>query len=332
MTTGHLQWGILSTARIARRAVAPAIHASSNGELRAVASRDPAQARAFATDLEIPVAHNSYTDLLADDSIDAVYIPLPTSMHHEWVIAAAQAGKHVLVDKPFAVNASEASEMVQACRSTGVQLIEGFMYRYDPRHARMQELVADGAIGALRRVVMAFSFPIDRTEPNVRLSEPLAGGALGDLGTYCISASRLHMGGEPTRLFAQLETDPAFEVDMDGNAILDFGANQTAIADFSFNTAGRQHIELVGDAGSINARRAIVPTSTSSAIVIERPGTTVTERFEPFDSYQAEVENMADAIRGEDEPLVGGEEAIKNMRVLDLVRASAASGRWETLR
>ena len=253
-------------------------------------------------------------------------------MHHEWVIAAANAGKHVLVDKPFAVNASEASEMVQVCRSNGVQLIEGFMYRYDPRHARMQELVADGAIGALRRVVMAFSFPMDRTEPNVRLSEPLAGGALGDLGTYCISASRLHMGGEPTRLFAQLETDPAFEVDMDGNAILDFGANQTAIADFSFNTAGRQHIELVGDAGSISAQRAIVPTSTSGAIVIARPGTTVTERFEPFDSYQAEVENMADAIRGEDEPLVGGEEAIKNMRVLDLVRASAASGRWETLR
>ena len=332
MTNGRLRWGILSTARIARRAVAPAIHASSNGELRAVASRDPAQARAFATDLEIPIAHKSYADLLADDSIDAVYVPLPTSMHHEWVIAAARAGKHVLVDKPFAVNASEASEMVQVCRNAGVQLIEGFMYRYDRRHTRIRELVADGAIGNLRRVVMAFSFPIDRTQPNVRLSEPLAGGALGDLGTYCVSASRLHMGNEPTRLFARLETDPEFGVDVDGSAIVDFGDNRTAVVDFSFNTAARQHIDLVGDTGIISAQRAIVPTSTSGAIVIETLGKTVTERFEPFDCYQAEVENLADAVHGLAQPLVGGEEAIKNMRVLDLVRASAASGRWETLR
>lgn len=331
MTNDRVRWGILSTANIARRAVGPAIHASRNGELRAVASRDLASAQAFATDLEIPVAHGSYADLLDDDSVDAVYVPLPTSMHHEWVIAAARSGKHVLVDKPFAVNATEAADMVTACTTADVQLIEGFMYRYDPRHTRMQELITQGAIGNLRRVTMSFSFPIDRNQPNVRLSAPLAGGALGDLGTYCVSASRLHMGTEPDRLIAKLDIDPCLDVDMDGAAILEFRNQQVALIDFSFCTARRQKIELLGDKGSISTERPLVPSREITTVVIETPGRTLTERFTPFDSYQAEVENLSDAIQSIAPPLVDGNEALQNMRVLDAVRVSAHTGEWETL-
>ena len=134
----------------------------------------------------------------------------------------------MLVDKPFAVDAAEAVEMVDACREAGVQLIEGFMYRYDPRHARLRALVADGAIGDLRQINTAFSFPITRNPANVRMSTELAGGALGDLGTYCVSVSRLHMGGEPRRLTARMTDDPEFGVDFDGNAVLEFDQGRAA--------------------------------------------------------------------------------------------------------
>ena len=328
MTRDPIRWGILSTAAIARRAVGPGIHKARNGVLRAVASRSLAQARGFAADLEIPTAYGSYADLLADSEIDAVYIPLPTALHHRWVIAAARAGKHVLVDKPFAVDADEAVEMVDACRQAGVQLIEGFMYRYDPRHARLRALVAEGAIGDLRQINTAFSFPITRNPANVRLSTDLAGGALGDLGTYCVSVSRLHMGGEPQRLTARMTHDPEFGVDFDGTALLEFDQGRAALLAFSFKTSRRHFLELIGTEGALRTERHVLAPGKSTSIDIQMPGRTVTERFPPFDTYQAEVENLGDAIRGDAPPLVDGDEAVRNMRVLDAVRASASSGEW----
>ena len=300
--------------------------------LRAVASRSLERARGFAARLEIPRAYGAYDELLADQAIDAVYIPLPTSLHHRWVIAAARAGKHVLVDKPFAVDAAEAVEMVDACRAAGVQLIEGFMYRYDPRHSRLRELVAEGAVGELRQVSTAFCFPITRDAANVRLSTELAGGALGDLGTYCVSVSRLHMGDEPRRLAARMTDDPEFGVDFDGNALLEFEGGRAAMLAFSFQTSRRHFLELVGTEGTLRVERHVLAPEESTSIEIQTVRGTVTERFAPFDSYQAEVENLGDAIRGEAAPLVDGDEAIRQMRVLDAVRESARSGEWVALR
>ena len=331
MTAMPIRWGIMSAARIARRSVGPGIHKARNGELRAVASRSLERARGIAAELEIPRAYGSYEALLADPEIDAVYIPLPTSLHHEWVIAAARAGKHVLVDKPFAVDAAEAVEMVDACRAAGVQLLEGFMYRYDPKHARLRELVAEGAIGDLRQINTAFCFPITRDPANVRLSTELAGGALGDLGTYCVSVSRLHMGGEPRRLVARMTDDPEFGVDFDGNALLEFEGDRAATVAFSFTTSRRHFLELVGTEGTLRVDRHVLAPGESTSIEIQTVGGTVTELFPPFDSYQAEVENLGDAIRGEAAPLVDGDEAIRQMRVLDAVRASARSGEWVAL-
>ena len=302
MTRDPIRWGILSTAGIARRSVGPGIHKARNGVLRAVASRSLERARGFAADLEIPTAYGSYAELLADPEIDAVYIPLPTSLHHRWVIAAARAGKHVLVDKPFAVDAAEAVEMVDACREAGVQLIEGFMYRYDPRHARLRALVADGAIGDLRQINTAFSFPITRNPANVRMSTELAGGALGDLGTYCVSVSRLHMGGEPRRLTARMTDDPEFGVDFDGNALLEFDQGRAAMLAFSFQTWRRHFLELIGTEGSCASSVTCWLRESGRASRSRLPGGTVTERFPPFDTYQAEVENLGDAIRGDAPP------------------------------
>lgn len=309
----------------------PGIGKARNGVLRAVASRSLERARGFAAELEIPRAYGSYDELLADAAIDAVYIPLPTSLHHRWVIAAARAGKHVLVDKPFAVDAAEAVEMVDACRAAGVQLLEGFMYRYDPRHARLRELVADGAIGELRQINTAFCFPITRDPANVRLSTELAGGALGDLGTYCVSVSRLHMGSEPRRLAARMTDDPEFGVDFDGNALLEFEGGRAATVAFSFLTSRRHFLELVGTEGTLRVERHVLAPGESTSIEIQTVQGTVTERFAPFDTYQAEVENLGDAIRGEAAPLVDGDEAIRQMRVLDAVRESARSSEWVSL-
>jgi predicted dehydrogenase len=297
-----------------------------------VASRSLERARGFAAELEIPTAYGSYEELLADPEIDAVYIPLPTSLHHRWVIAAARAGKHLLVDKPFAVDAKEAAEMVHACREAGVQLIEGFMYRYDPRHARLRELVSDGAIGDLRQINTAFCFPITRDPANVRLSTDLAGGALGDLGTYCVSVSRLHMGGEPRRLAARMTDDPEFGVDFDGNALLEFDGGRVATVAFSFQTSRRHFLELIGTEGTLRVERHVLAPGDSTSIEIQSLRGTVTELFPPFDTYQAEVENLGDAIHGEAPPLVDGDEAIRQMRVLDAVRESSRIGEWVALR
>lgn len=331
MSANPICWGILSAAAIARRSVGPGIRKARNGVLRAVASRSVDRAREFAAALEIPTAYGSYEELLGDPKIDAVYIPLPTSLHHRWVIAAARAGKHVLADKPFAVDAAEAVEMVAACRKAGVQLIEGFMYRYDPRHARLRELVAEGAIGELRQINTAFCFPINRDPANVRLSTELAGGALGDLGTYCVSVSRLHMGGEPRRVMARMTNDPDFGVDFDGNALLEFDEGRVATVAFSFQTSRRHYLELIGTEGSLRVENHVLSPGKSTSIEIETRGGTVSERFPPFDTYQAEVENLGDAIRGEAAPLVDGDEAIRQMRVLDAVRASARNGEWVVL-
>ncbi|MDE2767688.1 MAG: Gfo/Idh/MocA family oxidoreductase [Chloroflexota bacterium] len=331
MTDDPIRWGVLSTARIAWRSVGPGIRRARNGVLRAVASRSLERAREFAAELEIPRAYGSYDELLADPKIDAVYVPLPTSLHHRWVIAAARAGKHVLVDKPFAADAAEAVEMVDACRAAGVQLLEGFMYRYDPRHARLRELVAEGAIGDVRQINTAFCFPITRDLANVRLSTELAGGALGDLGTYCVSVSRLHMGGEPRRLVARMTDDAEFGVDFDGNALLEFDGGRTATVAFSFLSSRRHFLELIGTTGTLRVERHVLAPGESTSIEIQTVRGTVTERFAPFDTYQAEVENLGDAIRGEAAPLVDGDEAIRQMRVLDAVRESARSGEWVAL-
>ncbi|MBM4438443.1 MAG: Gfo/Idh/MocA family oxidoreductase, partial [Actinobacteria bacterium] len=222
MHDGRIRWGVLSTAKIARNRLIPAIQASRNGALAAVASRELDRARACAQEFAIPRAHGSYQELLDDPDVDAVYVPLPTSLHHEWTLRAAAAGKHVLCDKPLAADVRQAQEMVDACRRAGVQLADGFMFRHDPRHARVLELIATGAVGELRRVRAAFAFPIVRDAANVRLAAGLDGGALGDVGCYGVSASCLYFNGLPDGVLGTLAIDREFGVDMDGSALLDF--------------------------------------------------------------------------------------------------------------
>jgi len=231
MNGGVVRWGILSTANIGVRKVIPATQKAERCEVVAIASRDGERAARTAAELGIPRAHEGYEALLADPDVDAVYIPLPNSEHAAWTIAAARAGKHVLCEKPLAMTAAEAEEMVRACANEGVLLMEAFMYRLHPSWESVRELVASGRIGRLRAVQSWFSFFND--DPgNIRNVPELGGGALYDIGCYCINLSRMLFGSEPTGIEAWVTRD-ATGTDVLTSAILAF---DDAVAAFTCST------------------------------------------------------------------------------------------------
>ncbi|GMV05118.1 MAG: hypothetical protein AMXMBFR53_13980, partial [Gemmatimonadota bacterium] len=202
MARKRLRWGVLGTANIGRAAVNPAIRASSNGELVAVASRDGERARAFAAEHAIPRALGSYEALVEDPEVDALYVPLPNSLHREWTVRAARAGKHVLCEKPLALTEAECREMAAVAEEHGTLLMEAFMYRFHPRTERVLALVREGALGPIRAIRSAFTFRLTRPD-NIRLRPELGGGALMDVGCYCVNASRTLAGAEPAEVQAQ---------------------------------------------------------------------------------------------------------------------------------
>ncbi|MFP4322792.1 MAG: Gfo/Idh/MocA family protein, partial [Anaerolineales bacterium] len=203
MTT-TIRWGILSTASIARRRVVPALQSSRNGEVVAVASRDADRARAFAAEQDIPRSYGSYEALLGDPNIDAIYIGLPNNLHAEWAMHCAAAGKPTLCEKPLALDAKQAQQMVDAFATRGVPFAEAFMYRFHPQTRRVLELVAEGVLGDLHAINAVFSFrlPPEAAE-NIRLQASLGGGSLMDVGCYCVNLMRLATGAEPEAVTAQ---------------------------------------------------------------------------------------------------------------------------------
>lgn len=259
-----IRWGILGTANIASK-VAAAIREVPGNEIRAIASRNHERAVTWATRHEVPQTYGAYADLLADEAIDAVYIPLPPSMHAEWTIKAAGAGKHVLCEKPIAVNLREAEEMAAACEAAGVQLMDGVMWVHHDRTMKVRELLWNNALGELRRVTAAFTFcyheiPTD----NIRLSAELAGGCLGDLGYYCIRAIQMSFASEmPQRVFATARLHRG--VDFNLSAFLWFADDKMASLDCGFDTAMRQWFEIAGTHQSIVCDDFVLPNSNDKS-------------------------------------------------------------------
>jgi predicted dehydrogenase len=252
----NLRWGILGCARISRRGLIPGISASADGTLLALASREPARARAWAEEFSIPKYVRSYEELLADRDVDAVYIPLPNELHAPWTMAAADAGKHVLCEKPLALDAAEARRMVEHCRARGVLLMEAFMWRHQPRSLALRERLAGGAIGELSLIRSSFSFPI---EPHDwRLDPARGGGALWDVGCYGVNTARFFTGAEPLSVHAHGHFGPA-GVDMTLTATLRFPGDVLAAIDCSFDQPYRCASELVGTKGVIEVPDAYLP-------------------------------------------------------------------------
>ncbi len=318
--TAPLRWGILGCARISRRGLIPGILGSKAGTLHALASRDLATARAWADEFGVPHAHGSYEQTIADPDIDAIYIPLPNELHRRWAEAAADAGKHVLCEKPLALDLGDARAIVDHCRARGVVLREAFMWRHQPRTADLLRRVRDGAIGTLRLVRSSFSFPIDMGD--WRLDPARGGGALWDVGCYGVSTARLFAGGEPQSVRAVAHFGPT-GVDLSLLAATKFPGDILGLVDCSFEQAFRCSYELVGTAGRIEVPDAYLPPDRPIAL-FHGPGGTEAWAFDGTNQYAAMVDDFADAVAtGGGGP---GEDGLAQMAALDAILVAAKAG------
>jgi predicted dehydrogenase len=323
MSEKVLRWGVVSTANIGVRKVIPATQRAERCEVVAIASRDLERAARVASELRIPRAHEGYEALLSDPDVDAVYIPLPNDQHAAWTIAAARAGKHVLCEKPLAMSAAEAEQMLEACASEGVLLMEAFMYRLHPSWEAVRDLVASRRIGRLRSVQSWFSYFNDDPR-NIRNVPELGGGALYDIGCYCINLSRMLFAGEPTRVEASVTQDET-GTDVLTSAILAF---DEGVATFTCSTRAEpdQRVHIYGTEGRISIGIPFnIPPDRPTEIVLTSGGDppvnphSETLTFATADEYTIQAERFADAVL-DGRPLpIPPEDAIGNLRVIEAV-------------
>ena len=314
--------GLLSTARI-NGAILDAARETERVEVVSVASRDGAKAQAYAHEHGIARPHGSYEALLEDPEVDAVYISLPNGLHHEWTLQALAAGKHVLVEKPYSRSPQEVEEAWDAAERDGLVVTEAFMWRHHPQATAAKALVEDGAIGRLRQVRTSFSFQL-RDLGDIRMLPELDGGALMDLGCYCVSGARL-LGGEPERVYGEQVTGST-GIDLDFHGTLRFPDEVVAQFDASFTLPKRQRLEAVGEEGML---------------VLEAPwradwGGHVRVNDEPVEvpaanAYVLELDDFAAVIAGERAPLLGRDDALAQARVIEALYRSAESGEAVTL-
>jgi D-xylose 1-dehydrogenase (NADP+, D-xylono-1,5-lactone-forming) len=322
----RLRWGVLGAARVARRRVIPAIQASANGAVVALASRDLDKGRAVADELGIGRVHGSYEALLADPGVDAIYNPLPNALHAEWTVRAAAAGKAVLCEKPLAQDADAAAHVVEACVRCGVPLMEAFMYRFHPQNVRVRALLAQGAIGRVDLVRAGFCFRMDPLDPaNVRLQRALAGGALLDVGCYAVNASRMVFGEEPRYATAWREYDERFGVDVALAGVLEYPGRRFATVDCSFKAGYSGWYMVLGSDGTIEVPRAFTPQLDDTVVVIaDAQGHRRAEHFAGVDQYRLMAESFAAAVLAGEPVPYAPDDAVCNMRAIDALARAAA--------
>ncbi|WP_281890545.1 Gfo/Idh/MocA family protein [Paenibacillus sp. YYML68] len=325
MSVKPLRWGILGCAGIAVRAVIPGIIESNTGEVAAIASRDLEKSRATADKLGIETAYGSYEELLADETIEAVYIPLPNHLHKEWTIRAAEAGKHVLCEKPAALNAAEMEEMAAACEKAGVFFAEAFMYRLHPRYAMIRETIASGKIGELRGIHGAFTFNNAGSDGNVRFSRAMGGGSLYDVGVYPISAARMVLGCEPEAVTVHAFFSPQHdEVDMMASGLVEFPGSVALTFDCGMWAAGRNTLEIVGTEGRIEVPSAYVaPADSSSDFVVIKGNERRVVEVPHVNQYAVQADVFAHSVRTGEPLPYSPSDSIAGMRVLDACLKSA---------
>jgi xylose dehydrogenase (NAD/NADP) len=317
--TERLRVGILSTAKI-NDAILTGARNSAGAEVVAVASRDRGRAEAYAAEKGIPRAHGSYEDLLADEQVEAVYVPLPNSMHLPWSVRALEAGKHVLCEKPLSPRAADVEAAFDAAERAGRILMEAFMWRYHPSTEAIQRLIADGEIGALRVVRAAFGFTLDPAADNVRWSAELEGGALMDVGCYCLSALRL-LAGEPVRVAAEL-VEGGDGVDARLAGLARFEGDVLGIFDCAFDVPYRAAIEVVGETGTIVSAD---PWHGRAPAVSHRRGDGGFEAVavDAADPYARELDDLARAVREGGAPRLGRADAVGQARAIEALYAAA---------
>ncbi len=321
-----VRWGILGCAGIAEKAFVPAVLGSQNGALAAIAARDPSRARSWADRFGFARALPSYADLVEDPDVDAIYNPLPNDLHAEWSIRALRAGKHVLCEKPMALDAAEVAAMIRAADAGGVLLMEGFMYKFHPQIDRTLALIRSGRIGEARSVHSSFSFRFGRDAANYRWSPAQGGGALYDVGCYTLSAARLVFGAEPVSAFARARIDPATGVDLTTTALLEFPGGRFASCESSFEAQFQSLLLVVGAEGTLRLDRAFSAKHFDVAIEVVRGGDTEKVPVPQADMFRLMAEHFGDAVLGREPLRYPAGDALGNMRAIDACFESIRTG------
>ena len=320
-----VRWGVLGVAKIAMVKVIPAMQRGELSQIAAIASRDLSKAKEASHKLGIPKAYGSYQELIADPEIEAIYNPLPNHLHVPWSIAAAEAGKHVLCEKPIGLNVGEALKLLTVRNRTGRKMGEAFMVRTHPQWLRTRELVRSGAIGELRSITSFFSY-FNADPANIRNIREFGGGGLMDIGCYPINTSRFLFGEEPGRICATMERDPTMGTDRLTSAILEFPSGQ-AIFTCSTQLTPYQRTLVFGTKGKIEIEIPFnAPPDRATRIFVNGE----VEEFPVCDQYTIQGDRFSRAIREDTEVPVPLEDAVKNMAAIDAIVRSAKSGRWET--
>lgn len=325
-----LRFGILSTAKIGRELVVPAIQDAENCVVTAIASRDLSKARDMADRFSVPHAFGSYEDMLASDVIDAVYIPLPTSQHIEWTIKAANAGKHVLCEKPMALKASEIDAVIEARDRNKVLISEAFMVTYSPVWHKVRSLLQEGAIGRLRHVQGAFTY-YNRDAGNMRNKPELGGGGLPDIGVYPTISTRFVTGKEPIRVQANTDRDPEFGTDIYSSVRADFGDFELSFY-ISTQLAARQVMVFHGDKGFIEVKSPFNADRYGAEeleLTNQNHSQSQLFRFQDARQYKLEAEAFSRAAKGEGEEVVPLESSINNQKLIDAIYRASEKDGWE---
>jgi predicted dehydrogenase len=317
-----VKWGVLGCADFARRRTIPALLETPSAQLVGIASRTREKAEAFRSEFRLDRAYGSYDEMLADPQIQAVYIPLPNSLHAEWMIRAAECGKHSVAEKPFASDAAEAKRAAEAGARRGVLMMEGFMWRLHSQHLRARAAVDQGAIGAVRLVRASFTFTLT-SRPNVRLESSLAGGSVRDVGCYPVSAARFYFADEPVAAFALGDVDPRYGVDMRVSAVLEFPAGR-ALFDCGFDLPFRAQLEIVGETGTISFQQ---PWRPDPEAILTINGET--QRLPAENQYVNEFEHFSQCVLNGSRPVWTPDDAVRQMAAIDAVLRSMKSRRVE---
>jgi predicted dehydrogenase len=328
-----VSWGVFGVAKIGVEKVIPAMQRGEVSRIDAIASRDIAKAKSAAAALGIAKAYGSYEELIADPAIEAIYNPLPNELHAPWTVRALEAGKHVLCEKPIALNAAEAETLLATRGRSGKLVAEAFMVRFHPQWRRAHEIAQSGEIGALRAIQTFFSYHL--LDPTNIRNKPPGGGALYDIGCYAILTARYIFGAEPTRVAATMDVDPVMGTDRLVSGLAEFPGGRQLSFVCGTQTAPHQHVAIAGDKGRIEIAIPFnAPPDRPTAITIDSGadffgGGARREEFPICDQYTLQGDAFSRAVTGEAPLAYPIEDAIANMRVIDAFFRSAKSGGWE---
>lgn len=323
-----LAWGILSTAKIAREKLIPAINASSTSKIIACASRDQQQADAFALQTNIGKAYGSYQQLLDDPNIDVIYNPLPNHLHVPWTLKALEAGKHVLCEKPVGLNVGEVEQLIQGANNyPHLKVMEAFMYRFHPQWALAKQQLSEGKIGKIHSIEAMFSY--HNVDPNnVRNMPNIGGGGLMDIGCYCISATRFLLAKEPVSVMGKLTIDENFTTDKHASVLLDFGDLRTSFYCSTQSEPG-QRVFVAGEHGSLTIEQPFYQANNGATQLIwQHNNTKSMQTIEGCDHYVKQVDAFAAAIQNQQVVPTPLTDALANMKVIEAIFTSDKENRW----